>query len=263
MALLRRGKASGPQAVYARMLDGEHLWLAVRTEEPGLLLHPGNGDDLALPTRTEGDLLTARFPLAQELEARDEAVETTLDVRAGTAQKSEPVRWDGEPPRPGTAPMLLTPATRDRRWQFEIQSHRGRLRVVRRALDPAVWVASVRSDDGGVTLRLQLPGAARASVGPNASPTLDVMVDQLVAAALACTTEGDDLVVRLSSIDLAPGAVAPLSIGGLPVVRTHHQLRHPQPSVVLPTVAGDVELRWLREGQLAIARNQPREAQDS
>ena len=53
MAIFRRGPDSA-EAVYARMLDGEHLWLAVRGDGP-LLLRRGGAADLELPTEPQTD----------------------------------------------------------------------------------------------------------------------------------------------------------------------------------------------------------------
>ena len=124
MAIFRRGSDTA-EAVYARMLDGEHLWLAVRGDGP-LLLRRGGAADLELPTEpqadAEGPLLTARFALA---EALADIHDTKLELRlfAGPGRRATPVTYAAAAP---AGPGLAEPTTRDRRSQFRIIEADGR-----------------------------------------------------------------------------------------------------------------------------------------
>lgn len=236
MGLFSRG---GPaEAVHARVADGEHLWLAVRGAE-SLTLVRESGADLSVDavTETHGDdvLLTAVVPIAAAL-ADDASATIDLTLTHGRRHQRVVPAWGPRPASP-TTEGAVTP---DRRWQLSVHAVDGQVVVRRRAVEPTVAVVAITTaEDGRVEVRLD---ASPASVTIAGEP-LPVVGD----------------VVLLSPLADVPGlpvdAATPVLADGLPVVRAHNLMSRPHLSTVLPPLDDPDELRWLRDGRLAVFRH--------
>jgi len=248
MALFKRGpdkpetvaRSGGPEAVYARTIDGEHLWLAVRGRGP-LVLRGDGVQDLEVPTEAgadaEGPLVTARFPIATALADVPET-EVELRLYAGRGVNAAPVTHAAAAPE---GPGLAEPPTRDRRWQFEVGSADGEVVVHRRALPMTVEALAFASTDAGVEILLNTE-----------VDHAELVVDGAPVAQLPI----DDSVLRLADLPaLAAGATAGLLVRGGEVVRSGNTLDRPMAAVALPPLLEpDVTLRWTPEARLAIRR---------
>lgn len=221
------------EAVHARVADGEHLWLAVRGAESLALV--GAGHDIEVPTGTEthGDdvLLTAVLPLAEVLAAD---TTTDLELRLCHGRKRQPVApaWA---PRPAT-PTLEAPTTVDRRWQLSVHDVDGTVVVRRSPVAPVVPVLAISAVDEGVAVRL---GGATTAV--------------TVGGATLPVTDG--VVVIGEVADLPLDTNLPLVADDVPVARTRNVMDKPHFATAFPALpSADVELRWLRDGRLALFR---------
>lgn len=227
MALFSRPGAEA-EAMYARILDGRHLWLAVRGEGP-LALRSTAGDDLDVPTEERHGLLTAIVPVAQ--------IEGDMTLVAGPGRKAAPVRHVA--PAPGSA------VTHDGRTGVVVESVDGMV-VVRRQPARGIEVSELASVDGGVAVGLSTVEDS----GPRGSVSL-VVKDQPVAEL---AVDGDRFVLGVLPT-LPPATTATLRVGDRPVVRRGNVLSRPNYAVLLPPMLEpDVELRWLKDGRLAVHR---------
>ncbi len=221
MALFRRGPAA--EAAYARVIDGEHLWLDVRGDGPLVL----RGDGVELEVDADP------FPLAAAL-ADVEADELELRLLAD----GRAVGWDGsEAPGPG----LASPPTRDRRWRLSVEAAAGELVVRRTRLAPVVATLGFAGTDDGVEVRLDTD-----------APTCALVADGEVLTELP--VEGG--VLRLATLPaLAAGTTATLRVGEADVVRAGNALERPMAAVALPPLPEpDVSLRWTPEAVLSVRR---------
>ncbi len=231
----RRGPAvrSSAETVvghYARVLDGETLWLAVEGDVTTVTLRYAGGEVVA-PTEPEpgagvAGLVGARVPLAALGDVGvggSSAQPLAVAVLAHDGSEAAPITWV-ETPTPG--PVRAAMPTRDRRWRWRVVAPDGRLGLVRHAEPPGAPVVRLVPHDDGLGVRIE-PAAPH--------PPVDVRADEH---------------------DPAPGAPAPLGCGGLPLVRAHDDLRRPHHAVELPTLGDDLRLRWLPDGRLAVARDQ-------
>ncbi|MGA8257799.1 MAG: hypothetical protein WB767_14615, partial [Nocardioides sp.] len=137
MALFSRS-ASSAEAVYARSIDGEHLWLAVRGEGP--LVLRGGGREIEVPHEVDGDLLVAVFPLTAALSD----LEGDLELRLLAGRRAAAV---GAPPPTSPGPGLETPASSDGRWQLHVTSDDGEVVVRRSRRDVAAAAIAFRVSD--------------------------------------------------------------------------------------------------------------------
>lgn len=225
MALFSRS-SGGAEAVYARILDGEHLWLAVVGDGP--LSLRGDGVDLAVPTEERDGLLTAVVDLAPVLEP------ASLTLMAGTGRKAVAVRH--------AAPAGDAGATHDGRGEPVVEAVDGAVVVRRRAASAGVEASGFVATGAGVAFDLTTPAAAVSLVVRNqAVAELPVVDGRLVLAAVP---------------DLPAGATATFSVAGEPVVRRRNLLQRPNYAVVMPPMLEPgVELRWLKDGRLALFRS--------
>ena len=221
MALFRRGP--GAEATYARIIDGEHLWLDVRGDGP--LVLRGRG--------VEVEVDTDPFPLAAAV-AEVGAEELELRLLA-----------DGRPvshvaPAPG-GPGLANPPTRDRRWRFSVEAADGELLVRRTRLAPTVPVIGFAVTDRGVEIRVDTDAGAA-----------QLVTDGEVVAGLPVT----DRTLHLVELpDLPAGGTATLRVGAADVVRARNALERPMAAVALPPLPDrDLSLRWTPEGVLSVRR---------
>lgn len=221
MALFSRSSGDA-EATYARVLDGEHLWLAVRGEGP--LALRGEGGDVEVPTEVRDGLLTAVVAVP---------VDGPLTLVAG--RKAVPVRYAASAGDPA--------ATHDGRGPLVLESDDGVV-VVRRVTVADVGVAGFVPTDDGVAVALDTPAAS-----------VSLVVKDRVLADL--TVDGERLVLGALP-DLPPGTTATFRTAAGPVVRRGNVLARPNFSVLLPPMTEpDVELRWLKDGRLAVHRSAP------
>jgi hypothetical protein len=246
MPLFKRGpdrpeapaRTGGPEAVYARVIDGEHLWLAVRGEGP-LTLRRDGAAELEVPAELAGDavgpLLTARFPIAAAL-ADEEARELELRLFAG----DQPARL-AVPASDG--PGLVEPLTHDRRWQFRVQPADGDVLVRRTAVPRTIDVLALAATDDAVEILLNTE-----------AELVELLVDGEAIAELPI----DDSVVRVAALPmLGAGATATFQVRGADVVRSRNVLDRPMAAVALPPLPeADVTLRWTPEARLAVRRGE-------
>ena len=239
MAIFRRGSDTA-EAVYARMLDGEHLWLAVRGEGP-LLLRRGGAADLELPTEpqadAEGPLLTVRFPLAEALaDIHDAKLE--LRLFAGSGRRATPVTYAAAAP---AGPGLAEPTTRDRRSQFRIVDADGQVVVRRTRLPATIAVLGFTTDDDRVEVRVDTH-ASHAGLVSHGHRVADLAI-----------VDGSISLAELPP--LAAGATATFRVGAADVVRAGNALDRPMAAIALPPLPDpEVSLRWTRDGLLAVHR---------
>lgn len=218
-------------AGYARILDGETLWLAVPTTATADLSVRGlPTGERPLPTEHADGLAVARTHLVGLLEGvGDERVVLTFTLG------DEPVTYESGP-LPGPTKV---PTTLDGRWQLRVASADGELRVVRTPADPAARVLSVTTDADGVLLRLDADGGDLASVDS----------DDQVLGSVPVTADG------AARPDLPPGRlVVRTGAVTLPVVRRVRDLKRPNAAVALPSLSGDRRLQWQPDGRLVVAR---------
>lgn len=224
---LRRPRPEPVPARYARVLDGETLWLAVEGGAATLTLRYAGGERTVPtepdPAAADDGLVSARAPLGPlgDVPAPVEGP-LTVEVLAGEGRAAAPVAWT-EAPVPG--PVRAAIPTRDRRWRWRVTAPAGRLLLLRTVEPPAVPVLRLapHDDDRGVRVETEAP-----------HPPLEVRADEH---------------------DLAPGEQVDLLSGDLPLVRAHDDLRRPQHAVDLPTLGDDLRLRWLPDGRLALSRD--------
>lgn len=234
MALLRRS-AEGAEAVYARVLDGVTLWLAVRTTADMLVLR-ADGRDVELPTEAMADptgtLLTARVPLAELLLPSGGLV---VEVLAGRGRRAVPVHAPGPVP---DGPTAIAPSGPD--WTFRPEAEDGRLRIRCEATPPSVPVLDIEDTDHGVTLTLPLAAGTEVELrGP------DGPVGTL-------TTRAGGHVDLPADLALPDGDVVTLWAEDAPVTRRADVLARPNQAVALPAPGAGTELRWQPNGRLAL-----------
>lgn len=220
------------RVVYARLLDGETLWLAVRGSGALAVHGPGGSAPVAAETLTDdaGPLLSARVDAAALLDAGGSADDAALTFDLD----GRPLAWDKEA-APGPTKV---PPTRDGRWQLRLAAPDGALRVLRAALDPAVVVEGITGTGDDVVLRLRVTGPAE----------LVSLDGEQVVGAVPVAPDGT---ARPDA--LPPGRLAVRADGRtLPVVRRDRDLRRPNFAVALPSTTGG-RLQWQPDGRLVLA----------
>lgn len=239
---------SGAEVVYARILDGEHLWLAVRTPAEAVELWAADGDAdgdairVGVPTVPDGDLVTARVPLAQLPSEADLLL--VVDGR--------PAVYAGEQDQG----PLTAPPSRDGRWQYAVEvADDATVRVRRTSRAPEATLVHAVVDGDELVLTLDVPGDLERS--------LLLGTDDHQNGPRPIRPDGT---VRLSpdALEDRPGSLVTLAVGTaerhVDVRRSRNALRFPGAAVLLPglTTPGVEEpspsLRWLRDGRLALAR---------
>lgn len=163
-ARLRIG-AGGPRAVYARILDGEHLWLAVPAGagRPALW-DPRSGapvplvDDLPdSHVEHDGRCVSVRWRLPDTLPDGDGA--GLLVVLLTDSAKPRALR----PPQHSPRSNLKTPLSADGRSRFVLNvDGRGRLRVLRQNPGDTMVLTGVRA--AGESVRISFAGSVAAPV---------------------------------------------------------------------------------------------------
>ncbi len=221
-------------AVCARVLDGDHLWLAVPA--PGgetLTVRGGPAGEVAVDTTHRDGLAVATLDVAGLLAGVD-ADKVVLTFALG----GETVGWDGGP----MAGPTKVPPTRDGRWQLRALAADGELRVARTRAEGACLVERIALDGDVVTLTLSV-----------AEGTLVALAESTEVGSLPVT--GGRVVLDGSWV-VPDGTVARLAVRAadalLPVVRRERDLKRANFAVLLPATAGG-RLQWQPDGQLALA----------
>lgn len=223
MAFLSRS-AESVEAVYARVLDGAHLWLAIRGADVLLL------GDVELDTRREGNLLVACVDLRVVLTTEQ------TPLRAGSGRRTVPVRMADSAP---AGPTVALPG-------YEVLEVDGAVVVRQRPVAPSVAVAALHTIENGVRVRL---------VAGIEVARLELVQSGAVLGDLAVL----DHVVELFDVPgLEAGRTATLRAitpsGTAPVVRARNVMVRPNFAVLLPPMPADLDLRWLPEGRLGVHR---------
>ncbi len=244
----RRSEASPadderPAAVFAGILDGRRLWVAIESASPAPsdrigLRDPETGRLLDVPDDDPGDqpgYLSARLDLAALPEPPPAVLEVVVESSGGLTPVATPPL-----PRHRPAP---TPDGRTRFLLARGDDHSLRVRSER--VVPAATLTSVRSEpdpSGGEQVALCLSG-------PGARLRL-VTDDDTELASWPLTGDvvalGEDDLVALAST--AP-QVARLLLDDLPVRRADNDLDDPARAVPLPAL-GRLRLRWSGLGLL-------------
>lgn len=226
--------AAAVDAAYARVLDGDHLWLAVPAPTGETLTVRGAAaDELPVPTEHRDGLAVATLDVAGLLADLD-ADRVVLTFALG----GRPVGWDGGP----MVGPTKVPPTRDGRWQLRAFAADGELRVARTRADAACVVSSISHDGEVVTLTLSVADGEL------------VALDESTEVGRVPVREGR--AVLDASLVVPDGTVARLavSVAGahVPVVRRQRDLKRANFAVALPATAGG-RLQWQPDGQLALA----------
>lgn len=232
----------GPRAVYARVLDGESLWLALASDPgPLALRHRATGtlmhlDNDAPPDPTYTSLLWRLTDLDGDEEATYDLVTDAGVPVLGGPTKAFPMR---------------TPPTHDRRWLYELTSEAGALVVRRTRPKRAVEITHVTLEEGRVRLWLTpAPDQSRLRLTASTGRTL-----------IESATDADapdapiELELRDGSAWIAADDVPDTGAGQegtwlldivhgdqlIALVRRHDECAQPGRSTALPTLWGDAE----------------------
>ena len=226
---------TGPQAVYARVLDGDSLWLALTDIAEPVGVRREGTTEVVVPASDappDEEVISLRWHLPSALPGDDAAVFEVVTA-SGAPVRSRPL--------PDQAPMR-TPPSRDGRWQFAVRRREGGALVLRRdARDRAAEVIDVVLVDDGVVLTLSDPGlgAARLRLVTAAGD----VVGEMPASR---TDDGLVAVVRAGDVPLDQGVHWFLALGNdhesVPVLRHRNDNAMPGRSTVLP-------LLWTGEGE--------------
>ncbi|MGY2701859.1 hypothetical protein [Nocardioides sp. HB32] len=187
--------ADGPEVAYARVLDGEHLWVAVRAGDGRPALQDPDTGDLTTAEPLHGEdpaYSSARWRLGDVLTETD-AAEARLVVVRDSGGKPAPLR--AGPPPPDSS--LRTPPTPDGRWRFlVVTDEHGLLRVRRTRAARVARLLDIATDGMSVRLRISPPE-------PGPEPLLHfVRTDGSVAHSVAIEADGDELVATLAASDV-------------------------------------------------------------
>lgn len=230
-AVVRDLTVDATDAVYARVLDGEHLWVAVAAGagRPALQDAASGGLMTAEPLPAEDPAYTAaRWRLTDLLPATEDAEALLVAVKENGAKPSLL-----RPPPPPPASSLRTPPTPDGRWRFlVVVDDDGFLRVRRTRAAHVARLLEITADATGVHLRLSPPEAG-------CEPTLHfVRKDGRVAHSVPAQADGDEVTATVRAGDVpVEHAGYRVAIGAaadpLTVVRRTNDLTVAEASAVL------------------------------
>jgi hypothetical protein len=244
-----RGSDS-PVAVFAGILDGQRLWLAIEDRPGSLALRDAASGDVIAPENEVPDdqpgYRSARVDLG-ELPGDAEATYDVVLVPSG-GRTVKPV-WSE--PLPGRRPRVAE----DGRTQYWLnRTDEGMLQVRRGAVDDAAELRAVEVTDGG--LLLTVAGTGR---------TLALLAEGEPVVTFPTSATGPDTVTAtmdaasLPAADKKPTQVAIGEPGAwLPVRRRANDLAEPGRGAPLPQIQdehgrGRLRLRW-SPGALLMAR---------
>jgi hypothetical protein len=246
-----------PTAVYARILDGETLWLAVDGAADQVGLRREGGADIVVPD-SDSPAAPGLFSLRWHLP-------TALPGPTGGLEVFEVVTVPGAAPLqsrplPEQAPMR-TPPTSDGRWLLDVRRREGGALVVRREPRPdSVETAAVAVAPEGVSFTFTGPGL-------DAPRLLLVDADGEALAVRPATREGDLFTALVRAEDVPPesGPHWFLAVADgdrvLPLVRLRNDCLMPGQATVLPLLWTDadegrslVRFQYQREGRVRVNR---------
>jgi hypothetical protein len=245
---------SRPQAAFAGILDGRHLWLAVDAT-------PGT---LAIRETDTASIVPLPSDLAED-DPRYRSVRTDLTGLPGEAAARYEVvitAPGGKVHRVWTPPLarnepVRTPAAGDTQWQLS-RAVDGTLELLReQAPAGAVLVDIQAPDDDSVTLRIGgAPAVAELRLVDDESG------DVLLTTPLR--RENGMAVASIAHADVPDGLglSAGVFVGDLPVRRRASDLTRPDNAVLLPQVQNEsnegplfaLVYRWLPDGVLRVRR---------
>lgn len=225
--------ADGVRATYARLLDGDHLWLALpvaggtarlRDRATGQLLSPVN--QLA---DAEPDMICVRWLLVDGCLLGDADAEYDVEWAPATGP-ARPVLAPPTRPSPTKAPTSL-----DGRWQFTTTTgDDGRLLLRRTRAARQANLLGIDSEPYGLVVTCR-------ESGPDDTFTL-LDADGVRVTDLTTSHQGGRIVATVGAAELTV-ASAQVGVAGpdgtLPVGRRHNELRNPGAGVVLPTWAAE------------------------
>jgi len=226
-----------PVAVFAGVLDGRSLWLAIEALPGSLALREaGSGDVIALSgdlSEDQPDYRSTRVDLAE------------LPTPAGTAAYDVVlVPSGGRSPKPVWTPPLAAATSAvvdDTRWGLR-RSDDGHLRLTRTPVPPAAELTGILSLDEGIRVTTA-PAGELALVGESGE-TIATCADGLLTAA---------------AVTGATPQLAGVTAGGLPIRRRDNDLTDPGRAVPLPELYAvepgledhvRLRLRWSGDGLL-------------
>lgn len=270
---VRRKLLQWPSAVYANILDGQRLWLALpadagepalRDPETGEIIHPV--DDL--PTGhadTEPGYRSVRWRLDEVLPRADDA---RLDVVAlqgrGQELRPRPVQVT-ELDQPGAARALTTP---DGAWQFFLGAAGGTLQVVRGQAARVSRVLDAGFVDRSASITCEADGRMTAEL---------LLLDQdrrpVARLPMQRTDRGFERLVRDEDVPREPMSYR-VALGSasdhVPVVRRRNELRIVDHlSVLMPLILESgtdhvgARVRFAPDGGLRIVRLDPLDRENS
>lgn len=238
-ALARIG-TQGPEAAYARVLDGEHLWVSTRAGDGRpALLDPQTGTLTEAPPVPDGDRAYAsgRWRLDDVLPLAEGAELHVVALDGGRTTRLRPGP-------PALESSLRVPATPDGQWSFQVgPDDSGLLRVIRTRAPRLARLMDIGVEaDHAVRLVLSPPE-------PDLEPRLHfVSKDEVVVHSVDAEVVGETLVVTLTAADLpSRGGGYRIAIGpadeAVSVARRCNDLLVSEPSnVLLPHLLdGDTE----------------------
>lgn len=222
--------ADGPEAAYLRVLDGEHLWVAVDAAAGRPALWDPEGGELVdateLPAGADPAYASARWRLDDVL-PRVEGAELQLVV-LDESRRPAPLR----PGPPAPESNLRVPPTPDGRWRFQVAADEaGFVRVRRTAAARVARLLDIALAADGVRLTCAPPE-------PVEPRLLFLRKDDVVAGAVDMERSGDDLVATIDAGDVPPDAGGyRVAVGSdadpLTVVRLRNDLQVPDGMAVL------------------------------
>lgn len=258
--------AGRAQAVYAQVLDGITIWLAVSGHEPGSTLalkdaatgrvqqlQPDRVDPGGSPG--EEPLLTVRSDLSQ-VDFSDRDVVRSIVVTVAATGQTQPVLAGTAT---ATTGLFRAPVAPGGLLQFALRSDRaGRLVLRRRVLAPGADLVSVTLEAGICTIRCRPHHAA--------PPVLSLVAsDGEVLHRIPARYDGDVLTAELTApLELPEGEQVDVCAGDdtdlMALRRPVSDLSRPGPAVALPTLVADqqpgVRLRWSPRAALQVVRTQ-------
>lgn len=250
LARRRDSAADGPAAVFARVIDGDSLWLAIEGHAPGSRVALVHGRESVALTddsgASEDDVLSVRTDLTR----LDWTPETDYQIRVGSPAGGWVPLASAELP---DLDPVRTPLSRDGAWRHVLERQGdGTLTLSRHAVAPPVPLTGVTVDGDAIVCTLDV----------TATSVSDVVLTH------------DDSEIRLpvgkgrfavTTGDLPPGpggsfrVSAETSSGRRPVARRHHDLAKPVRALVLPELVGPddepaLRVRFDQDGRLMIRR---------
>lgn len=252
LASLPVDEPTGPVAVFARVIDGDSLWLAI--QDVAL--------DAELGLRWASGTVTPLHDDARGVDPRRLTLRTALDTVSfaedGTPQPIV-VRESGadwQPlrslPLPDLEPVLV-PRSREGHWAYDVvRDENGMIGLTRTAALAAAALVGMGIDGEAITLRVRIEAGS-------AFLRLSEEVVELAGTPIdGCL----DLRIRAEDLPAAGATTAQLLVrtpdGDVPVVRPRHDLTQASRAVACPEIhAGDDEqprlrVRFDRQGRLQV-----------